>query len=80
MYIISLVSGTHPAERLIFHADMDCFFAAVEEREDPSLRGKPVVIEVNDNPNIDRGCEDQVLKDELYRIIIKDFIRRIEAR
>jgi glutathione synthase/RimK-type ligase-like ATP-grasp enzyme len=38
------------------------------------------VIEVNDNPNLDRGVEDAVLKDELYSIVIKDFIRRIEAR
>ncbi|MEN2980556.1 RimK family protein [Tistrella bauzanensis] len=38
------------------------------------------VIEVNDNPNIDAGVEDAVLKDDLYRIILKDFVRRIEAR
>jgi glutathione synthase/RimK-type ligase-like ATP-grasp enzyme len=38
------------------------------------------VIEVNDNPNLDRGVEDAVLKDELYNIVIRDFIRRIEAR
>lgn len=37
------------------------------------------VIEVNDNPNIDLGYEDAVLKDELYRCLIRDFIRRIEA-
>ena len=42
--------------------------------------GRVHIIEINDNPNVDRGCEDAVLKDDLYRIIIKDFIRRIESR
>jgi glutathione synthase/RimK-type ligase-like ATP-grasp enzyme len=38
------------------------------------------VIEINDNPNLDRGVEDVVLKDDLYRIVLKEFIRRIEHR
>ncbi len=39
-----------------------------------------VVIEVNDNPNIDAGIEDAVLKDDLYRLVIQDLVRRIEHR
>ncbi len=38
------------------------------------------VIEVNDNPNVDAGNEDSVLKDALYREIMGSFVRRIEAR
>ncbi|MFO1152362.1 MAG: RimK family protein [Rhodospirillales bacterium] len=38
------------------------------------------VIEVNDNPNIDVGVEDGVLKDDLYRAVISELIRRMEKR
>jgi glutathione synthase/RimK-type ligase-like ATP-grasp enzyme/ribosomal protein S18 acetylase RimI-like enzyme len=37
------------------------------------------VVEINDNPNIDAGVEDLVLKDELYRKIIRSLINRIEV-
>jgi glutathione synthase/RimK-type ligase-like ATP-grasp enzyme len=40
----------------------------------------PVVIEVNDNPNIDQHIEDSVLGDELYRMVLQDFLRRLEIR
>ena len=38
------------------------------------------VMEVNDNPNIDAGVEDKILKDELYDQIMRTFLRRIEAK
>ncbi len=38
------------------------------------------VIEVNDNPNVDAGNEDGVLKDALYREILGVFLRRMRER
>ena len=39
---------------------------------------KAFVIEVNDNPSIDTGVEDQYLGNELYSLIMQEFVRRIE--
>lgn len=41
------------------------------------VNGKCYVIEINDNPSIDHGVEDRLLKDELYAIIMNVFAERV---
>ena len=44
------------------------------------VRKRPIVIEVNDNPNIDAGIEDAALGDELYARVMRHFFWKLEAR
>jgi len=45
----------------------------IKERE-----GRFLVMEINDNPNIEAGCEDKILKDELYLAIMRAFRDRLD--
>lgn len=42
------------------------------------IDGKACIIEINDNPNIDAGFEDALLKDELYAMIMRVMLKRVE--
>jgi DNA polymerase-4 len=43
------------AMRVIFHIDMDAFFASIEQREHPEYRGKPVVVGADPQGGRGRG-------------------------
>ena len=42
--------------------------------------GRVVVMEVNDNPNLDAGYEDGILKDQLWDELIRWFRVRLDRR
>jgi len=42
--------------------------------------GKVVLIEINDNPNVDAGVEDQVGKDEIYEKIMRHFLNKLNRQ
>ena len=44
------------------------------------INNKIYVIEINDNPSIDAGVEDHVLKEELYHIIVRSILHRIQYK
>ncbi|GAI36779.1 unnamed protein product, partial [marine sediment metagenome] len=42
-------------QRIILHIDMDAFFAAIEERENPQFRGRPIVVGADPKGGRGRG-------------------------
>lgn len=42
-------------EKIILHIDMDAFFAAIEERDNPQFRGQPIVVGADPKKGYGRG-------------------------
>lgn len=53
--ILTFEEPKRDVSRKIIHIDMDAFYASVEVRENPSLRGKPVIIARHPKENGGRG-------------------------
>jgi len=47
--------SSNNSQRIIAHLDMDAFFAAVEERDRPRLKGKPIVVGADPQDGRGRG-------------------------
>jgi len=50
------MKGSCSVKRIIFHVDIDHFFSAVEEREHPEFKGKPVVVGADPKEGKGRGA------------------------
>ena len=41
---VSFSEKNQPRQRKIIHCDCDCFYASIEMRDNPALRGKPIAV------------------------------------
>ncbi len=65
--IKTALKATHLLGKGLYGVDLKC------------INKKAYVIEINDNPNIDAGVEDELLKEDLYRIIIENLLNMVNS-